>query len=352
MGKTAYVVEAYAPYGGAHMAYYVARILHIEFGYSVRVVTSTPEPIDSEGESLFHYDPKFPCVTPADCEGLIGDDDVLICNPSFSSLQLGLRYRGLKIMYAQGFTTFKALDCFFDHYFAVSGFVQNFLSQTYGISAPVIPAFLVDLEGLLSPTLPVDAAAIWEARPPFSLTLNMKGDPFQQRVLLDRLRSELKTKDLALEASIDWDGALERGREKVPRKQFLKRLASTRYLLTLSLTEGFGLVPLEAMGMGAVVLGFDGFGGREYMVPGTNCAVAACPDIAATAEAMIRVMRDDLFAKRLATAGMQTASAYRYESFHRRWVDALSQIISPVIDAHADTSCAAAHPQKAVGIHR
>ena len=348
MGKTAYVVEAYAPYGGAYMAYHVARILHVDFGYGVRVVTPNPEPTDPDGESLFHYDPRFPRISPADCEGLIGDDDVLICNPSFSSRQLGLRSRGLKIMYAQGFTTFKALDCFFDHYFAVSGFVQNFLSQTYGISAPVIPAFLVDLEGLLPPTLPVDAAAAWEARPPFSLALNMKGDPVQQMVLLDRLRSELRTRDLALEASIDWDGALERGREKVPRRQFLERLASVRYLLTLSLTEGFGLVPLEAMGMGAVVLGFDGFGGREYMVPGTNCAVAACPDVTAAADTMIRVMRDDAVAKRLATAGMQTASAYSYESFHRRWVDALNQIlprVSRVHDARADTTGLGTHPQ-------
>lgn len=348
MGRTAYVVEAYAPYGGTYMAYHVARILHVDFGYGVRVVTSIPEPIDSAEESLFHYDHRFPRVSPTDCEGLIGDDDVLICNPSFSSQQLGLRSRGLKIMYAQGFTTFNALDCFFDHYFAVSGFVQNFLSQTYGISAPVIPAFLVDLEGLLPPTLPVDAAAAWEARPPFSLALNMKGDPVQQMLLLSRLRSELKAKDLALEASIDWDNALERGREKVPRRRLLERLASVRYLLTLSLTEGFGLVPLEAMSMGAVVLGFDGFGGREYMVPGTNCAVAACPDVALAADALIRVMRDDLFAKRLATLGVQTASAYSYESFHRRWVDAFNQIlprVSRLHDARADTSDSGTHPQ-------
>jgi len=80
------------------------------------------------------------------------------------------------------------------------------------------------------------------------------------------------------------------------------------------------------------------------MVPGTNCAVAACPDVTAAADTMIRVMRDDAVAKRLATAGMQTASAYSYESFHRRWVDALNQILPRVHDARADTTGLGTHP--------
>jgi len=46
-------------------------------------------------------------------------------------------------------------------------------------------------------------------------------------------------------------------------------------LYPLSVAEGFGLVPLEAMAMGSVVVGFDGYGGREHLTPGANCAVAA-----------------------------------------------------------------------------
>ena len=340
MDKTAYVIEAYAPYGGAYMAYHVARILHIHYGYRVCVVTSSSTPaglwkrsifnFSIRSRSIFKYDIEFPCVSLADCERLIRDNDVLISNASHSSHQLGLRCRGLKIMYAQGFTTFKSLDCFFDHYFAVSGFVQNVLRQTYGISAPVIPAFLADMERLQPPAPGVDSAAAWESRPSFSLALNLKGDPVQQMLLLNELRSKLKAKDQTLEASIDWIGALERGRERVPRKQFLERLASVRYLLTLSLTEGFGLIPLEAMALGTVVLGFDGFGGQEYMVPGTNCAVVACPNIDAAAAAMIRVMRDDAFAKQLVNNAMQTASSYTYESFSKAWIKQFDTILSAV----------------------
>jgi len=338
--KTAYVIEAYTPNGGAYMAYHVARILHIHYGYRVCVVTSSPTPSSLRKRSIFdfsitrqtifNYDIEFPCVSLADCERLIRDNDVLIANPSFSSLQLGLRCRGLKIMYAQGFTTFKSLDCFFDHYFAVSGFVQNVLRQTYGIAAPVIPAFLADVERLPPPAALVDSAAAWESRPSFSLALNLKGDPVQQMLLLNELRSKLKAKDQTLEASIDWIGALERGREQVPRKQFLERLASVRYLLTLSLTEGFGLIPLEAMALGTVVLGFDGFGGQEYMVQGTNCAVVACPNIDAAAAAMIRVMRDDALAKQLVNNAVRTASSYTYEAFSKAWIEQFDKILSAV----------------------
>ena len=154
MRKTAYVVEGYVPNGGTYMAYHVARILHVDFGYDVRIVTAEcgggHEPIPG----MFHYDPVFPCVALEGCEDLIREDDVLICNPSFSSLNLGLKVRGRKLMYAQGFTTFSVLDRFFDHYVAVSGFVRGFLAEVYGIAAPVIPAFVrVERKGARSPAI-------------------------------------------------------------------------------------------------------------------------------------------------------------------------------------------------------
>ena len=54
----------------------------------------------------------------------------------------------------------------------------------------------------------------------------------------------------------------------LPQTDFLARLGACRYLVSLSAAEGFGLVPLEAMAMGTTIIGFDGFGGREYMRSG------------------------------------------------------------------------------------
>jgi len=328
MPRTAYVVEGYVPNGGTYMAYHVARILHMDFGYDVRVVTVGPSGGEGHMHGLFSYDPVFPSISLASCEDLVGEDDVLICNPSFSMHNLGLRLRGRKLMYVQGFNTFSLLDCYFDHYVAVSSFVHGFLSQTYGIQAPVISAFIPD-----SPFIPRgeavgDTVATWEARPPFSIEVNTKGDWAHQLLLLDRVRRELKAKDCDLEEIIDWDGAVERARSRLPRDRFLERVSSARYLLTLSVAEGFGLVPLEAMGMGTVVLGFDGYGGRDYMVPGQNCAVVPYPDVSGFVDGIIHTMRNPAFSQCIAAAGVETASRYTYEAFRSAWVRELGFFLS------------------------
>jgi len=328
MGKTAYVVEGYIPNGGTYMAYHVARILHLDYHYDVRVVTANPDLAEPHGHGRFQYDPVFPCVPLADCERLICADDVLICNPSFSSLHLGLKVRGRKIMYAQGFTTFSLLDCFFDHYVAVSSFVRGFLSQTYGLNASVIPAFVPDNPRLSRKETGWDPVAAWEARPPHSMALNLKGNLNDQLLLLDRVRRELRAKDREVEASIDWADAVAGATLGMPREQFLERVSSARYLLTLSLAEGFGLVPLEAMAMGSVVVGFDGYGGREYMTPGANCAVAASPDVSGVADGIIRAMRDLSYARRLVAGGAATASRYSYEAFRQSWSQELGRLLA------------------------
>ena len=328
MPKIAYVVEAYVPNGGTYMAYHVARILHLEFGYEVRVATADACGYPRHSDRGFSYDPVFPCVPLESCHEIVQDDDVLLCNPSFSNLNLGLKVRGRKLMYAQGFTTYNMLDRFFDRYVAVSGFVRGFLLQTYGIEAPVIPAFVPDTALLSWPETGQSPMADWEAKPSFSLELNVKGDHGLAFHLLERVRRELKARDRDLEESIAWDTAATRAQSWLPRNHFLERLKSARYLLTLSAAEGFGLVPLEAMGMGTIVLGFDGFGGREYMVPGHNCAVAAYPDIRGVVDGIILAMRDPVAAQRMVLAGVETASRYTYEAFRNAWVYELEQFLS------------------------
>jgi hypothetical protein len=310
------------------MAYHVARILHRYYHFDVRVITASPGLAELDRHGRFRYDPVFPCVPLAGCEQLIRADDVLICNPSFSSLNLGLKVRGRKIMYAQGFTTFSLLDCFFDHYVAVSGFVRGVLAQTYGIDAPVIPAFVPDSPRLFQEVGEWDPVPAWEARPPYSMALNFKGNLDDQMLLLDSVRRELRFKDRELEASIEWDRAVAEATSGAPREKLLERISSARYLLTLSLAEGFGLVPLEAMAMGSVVVGFDGYGGREYMTPGCNCAVAASPDVAGVADGIIRVMRDLSYAQRLVAGGVLTARRYNYEAFRQSWVQELGRLLA------------------------
>ena len=115
--RRAYVVGAYLLSGGPFMAYQMGRILQVDFGFEAIAVTVRGE---TPYHGIFQYDPIFPTTDVAGMEASIADDDVLIANPSFSRLSFGLRCRGLKVMYVQGFTTFGLLDCSFDLYVSVS----------------------------------------------------------------------------------------------------------------------------------------------------------------------------------------------------------------------------------------
>ena len=291
-----YVVGAYLPNGGAYMAYRLGLILELDLGWK-GVAVSVPG--QGPANSIHRYDVVFPSISLETMEHAITSRDILIANPSFSAHQLGLRLAGRKLMYIQGFTTYGVLDCYFDHYVAVSGFVANFVSNLYGVKAPVIPPF-IQLEDFPQPTE-------WLQRPPVSILVSAKSND----AILIRLR-EL----IAREApDIKLDDVLS----PLPHSNLIARLGSYRYLISLSPADGFGLIPLEAMAMGTVVLGFDGFGGREYMKSGQNCLVTSYPDLEGLAHQVIAAVRDQALGQRLSKEGRIAAQAYTYSRFRAAW---------------------------------
>jgi len=301
--RRAYVVAAHFPNGGTFMAYHLGRILQLDFGFQGVAVRVGGETAD---HGVFDYDPVFPVVTLAEMEASITDDDVLIANPVESRFFFGLKCRGLKVMYAQGFTTFKLLDCRFDLYVSVSEVVRRCLAFTWGIETEVVPPFIQ------AETFPL--ASPWRERPSGSILVLLKGEDDQQSFMLDRLRQLVSQRhpDVSLDQIIG---------KKVSQRELIERMGQNRYFLTLSVAEGFGLMPLEAMAMGATVLGFDGFGGRDYMRPGINCAVTAYPDIEGVAERIADMLDDPDHAQSLAAAGRSTATSQLYtaERFRDDW---------------------------------
>jgi Glycosyl transferases group 1 len=303
-----YVVGAYIPNGGTFMAYHLARILRLDFDHDVTVVTVGGETAD---HGVFVYDHVFPTIPVTQLEHVIAPSDILICNLSFSPYNFGIKLNCFKLMYIQGFTT-SFLDCFFDHYVTVSHFVHDFIMSTYDIETTTIPAFIqVDR---------YEPAAPWDDRPAHSITINLKGDGEQQRLLLARLRKVLDNRAPEIAAAIDWEGAVLQARGKLPARELLRLIGAARYFLTLSAAEGFGLLPLEAMALGATVVGFDGFGGRHYMRPGVNCAVCPYAHESDLADRIIAVMRDPAYAAALAQAGRGTAAEYSHERFRAAWI--------------------------------
>jgi hypothetical protein len=313
--STVFVIGAYIPNGGTFMAYHLARILHQEWNYPVVAVNVGAEVPDA---GILPYDPVFPSIPLGELASRMAPQDILICNPSFSDHGFGLTLPGRKISYVQDYRTFGFLDRFFDNYVAVGGFVQDFLRQTYDLSTDVIPPFI---------TLPDLAVTPWERRPRGSIVVSAKGAPQLLTALRARLRALLRERAPEVDAAIDWDGAtLQRG-GKLTHAALCERLAQARFCLSLTPGEGFGLIPLEAMGLGTVVLGFDGFGGRHYFRRGENCLVRPYPDVAGVADDLVTLLADEDLGQRLSVAGRVTAAGYGYETFRRAWVTKFTELL-------------------------
>jgi hypothetical protein len=297
MQRRVFVVEPYIPNGGTYMAYHIAKICaEMCVLEGIAVGSTTPE------HKIMAYDPLFPLISLEDLGREITARDVLIANPSFSAHHFGLTLPGRKLMYVQDFKTFSLLDCRFDRYVAVSGVVQRFLSAVYDIQVPIIPAFISDHSFRDAPP--------WAERPDRSIIVS----PKLPHIYLDHLRQCLSERGIAVDFTF-------LPPEKIPQTDMARLIGAHRFFLSLSPAEGFGLMPLEAMAMGTVVMGFDGFGGRDYMRPGENCAVVPYCEIEKMAEMIGALLDDPRAAQALSHEGKLTAQTpkYHYDEFRRAW---------------------------------
>lgn len=308
--RRAFVIGAYLPNGGTLMAYHLGRILERDFGIAAVAVAVGDETAE---HGIHDYDLRMPLVPREQMEREIGADDILIVNPSFSVYQFGWRLPGFKISYVQDFKTFALLDRKFDHYVAISDFVGKFLRTVYDLETRVIPPF-INLDRL--PHTPD-----WSQRPEAVVLPYRKGMPEVWDLSWQRLREILAARapHIVLAEPVAASG--------IPQQQLLARIGSVRYFLALSAAEGFGLVPLEAMAMGTTVIGYDGFGGRQYMRPDDNCAVAPYPQIERVAELLIAAVGDPEKSLQMARRGRQTAVGYSYAAFRRAWIDEFCQAL-------------------------
>ena len=301
-----YIIGASIQTGGAYMAYHIGRLLANHYGYA---------PVDvhlyETGEMLFPYDITMKVVTPQDMEKSIRPDDIMVVNPSYSQFLFGLRLPGKKIMYVQDFRTFTLLDCHCDLYVGVSQLVARYVHALYGLSIPVIPAF-IDTHGA--------SGKPWQERPEGSALVFMKNPSREHHIALEYIRRRLEK----THPQIDLSQVLE-GRS-LTHPEFMERLGSVRYFFNLSLAEGFGLVPLEAMAMGALVTGVDGLGGRDYIRPGQNALTGSIRDLRRVPEIVARAFTDMALAEKCVENGMLTASHYTHDAFKAAWLPQLTQL--------------------------
>jgi len=302
-----YIAGAKIPTGGAYMAYHIGRLLVKHFGYEAVDVQ-----VFDVNEAIFDYDIPMPTIPVSQMEKAITRDDLLVVNPAFSSFLFGLRLPGRKIMYVQDFRTFLLLDCHCDLYVSVSQLVSRYVYALYGITTPVVPAFIEPPAVDITP---------WESRPQGSALVYMKNPSREHKITLDFLRHRLQKTAPHIDLSYVVEG---RG---MPHNEFMEALGSVCYFVNMSLAEGFGLVPLEAMAMGAMVTGVDGLAGRDYMRPGQNAVVGSIRDLRRLPEAVQRAFEDDALAKQCVEGGLRTAALYGYDSFKTAWLRQLSELL-------------------------
>jgi glycosyltransferase involved in cell wall biosynthesis len=109
-------------------------------------------------------------------------------------------------------------------------------------------------------------------------------------------------------------------------------MRSSRIFLSFSEREGFGLPPCEALACGCVVVGFDGFAGREYFRPPFAVSVED-GDVVAFALAAERVVRHfEADPAGMAAAGAKGArfvlARYSPEAEQRDLIDVFSPLIA------------------------
>lgn len=301
-----FVPGAYMPNGGTYMAYHVARIFQQDFGLRAVAVTIGDE---TPRHGVFRYDPVFPQISIEEMERTITERDVLQINAGHSRYVWGPRLPGRKIMYVQGWTTYRPLDCAFDAYVSVSSFVQEFLKNVYGVDAPVVPPFIEPKR--FPRTKP------WAERAPGSIVVHLKehhADLAAVRAALGRRAPHVRLDDVLPLGLTQYD--------------FLQRVGEARYLLTVAAAEGFGLVPLEAMAVGTAVLGFDGFGGRDYLLDGVNCACARYGDFDGLADRIAAAVEEPARAEALVAQARTMPARYNYARFRAAWNERIAAFLA------------------------
>lgn len=300
--KRAWVVGAYGNNGGNHMNYHIARICKEIFSletYSVGLDSSI-----YHENNIFNHQREFTEITLKDFLAEYSESDILISNPSFSDYLLGYKVRCKKIMYVQHYNTYRRLDLKFDHYVSVSAFVKQYLSAVYNLDSNVISAFTES---------PIDVTAFDEKRN--ALLVYSKN----RQARLNYFNTSQK-KLLAIE-EIDY---LKGGTN---RDEYLKTIDRYKYLLTLSIDEGFGLVSLEAMRRGLIVFGFDGYGGRDYMIRGYNCMISRYPDWESVIKSINQTIAKQRKCNSISKNALNTAIHFNRKIFEKAWIKVLKQYI-------------------------
>lgn len=112
-----------------------------------------------------------------------------------------------------------------------------------------------------------------------------------------------------------------------PRQEDLRHIfASATIAVSSSWSEGFGLPGLEAMACGTPLVTTDSGGVREYAVHEENCLMVPPKDQRALAEAILRLLGDEVLRERFMQEGIKKAAEFDWE----KRIDLLEKVLKEV----------------------
>lgn len=288
--------------GGAEMARRVGQLAAVLTGGELVDV-----PLDEADLARRPPHPAFARAVPATALAP-APEDVLIVNEAFSNLHCAARFSGRKIMFVQAFSVSEFVDAPFDLYISNSKATQRWLRALWGIRSQVIEPFV-------SAPIPDEQPR----EPAADLLVYLKCDRDGETKLWNGFyEPALRKRELSYTALYGVE---------LPQEEFFAALRRHRGVLFLQLSEGYGLVPVEAAILGVTPFGFDGNGGREFARRLPRRTLHPWPQHNA-------VLRD-LEAFRADPAAFQIPqnireklrAHYSRERFDRQWLRALRRVL-------------------------
>ena len=92
--------------------------------------------------------------------------------------------------------------------------------------------------------------------------------------------------------------------------------------------EGFGMVLVEAMACGVPAIAFDcKCGPKDIISHGENGLLVSNGDIEGLAVAMMKLMEDEAYRKRLSDNARKIVSTYSEETVMNRWIGLFNSLI-------------------------
>ena len=111
------------------------------------------------------------------------------------------------------------------------------------------------------------------------------------------------------------------------RGELLDELARSRIYFSAVTAEGFGLIPLEAMSLGCIVLGLDGHGSRDYLRHGENSFCVKLKNLRLLPGLFNEIVDSLDEMDSIVDNAIETASYYSYERFRLAWTKVLERFL-------------------------